>query len=275
MSGRIRTVKPEWLDDERLALASSDARVLSIALILLSDDFGNGRASLPLLAGRVFPGKLLETLESALAELTGWFVELYSADGQQYFHIRNWTKHQKVDKPGKPRVPAPFGTVANPPEAPEKVRGALAPDLDLDHDQERRSDDQEPTGKRAAEPAPAPAVTPAPAEVNWDERETPCPLDLVDKLKASGVHVQLAEGLKADVESVLEELREFVSYWTVGAGTGKRCRHWPAKARERVRQRAREGLLKPPGAITHQTERGKSRVDAVVEQVLAEAGGRR
>lgn len=273
MSGRIRTVKPEWLDDERLALASSDARVLSIALILLADDFGNGRASLPLLAGRVFPGKILETLESALAELTGWFVELYSADGQQYFHIRNWTKHQKVDKPGKPRVPAPFGTVANPPEAPEKVRGALAPDLDLDldldHDQERRSDDRE----RAAQPAPAPAAS-AP-EVNWDERETPCPLDLVDKLKATGVHVRLADALKVDVESVLEELREFVSYWTIGKGQGMRKRHWPAEARERVRRRAGEGLLKPPGAITHQTERGKSRVDAVVEQVLAEAGGRR
>lgn len=273
-------MKPEWLDDERLALASSDARVLSIALILLADDFGNGRASLPLLAGRVFPGKVLETLESALAELADWFVELYSADGQQYFHIRNWSKHQKVDKPGKPRVPAPFGAPAKVPEAPAKVPGSLAPDLDLDLDldHEHRSDDQD--RERAAKPAQAPAPPPV-AEVSWDEREISCPLDLVDKLKASGVHVQLAEALKVDVVSVVAELQEFVSYWTIGAGMGQRHRHWPRKARERVRKRALEGLLMAPGAVEHaehagqQTARGKARVDAVVEQVLAESGGKR
>jgi hypothetical protein len=110
MSGRIRTVKPEWLEDELLALASSDARVLSIALMLLADDYGNGRANVVLLAGQAFPGKVLETTASALAELVKIrFVALYEVDGQRYFTIRNWAKHQRVDKPGKPRVPGPSG----------------------------------------------------------------------------------------------------------------------------------------------------------------------
>ena len=43
MAGRIRSIKPEWLEDERMVMASSDARVLSIALILMADDYGNGR----------------------------------------------------------------------------------------------------------------------------------------------------------------------------------------------------------------------------------------
>jgi hypothetical protein len=108
VSGRIRTVKPEWLEDELLALASSDARVLSIALMLLADDYGNGRANVVLLAGQAFPGKVLQTTASALAELVKIrFVALYEVDGQRYFTIRNWAKHQRVDKPGKPRVPAP------------------------------------------------------------------------------------------------------------------------------------------------------------------------
>lgn len=133
MSRRIRTIKPEWLEDERLALASSEARVLSIALIILADDYGNGRANQTMLAGQVFPGKILETLAKALEELrTLKFVVLYEVDGQHYFHIRNWERHQKVDKPGRPKVPvfsakyAPVEkvreSVANPPEGPEKIR---------------------------------------------------------------------------------------------------------------------------------------------------------
>jgi hypothetical protein len=111
MSGRIRTVKPEWLEDELLALASSDARVLSIALMLLADDHGRGRANPVMLAGQVFPGKPLETLSKALEELkVARYVIAYEVDGQSYFAIRNWEKHQKVDKPGKERVPAPSGS---------------------------------------------------------------------------------------------------------------------------------------------------------------------
>jgi hypothetical protein len=108
MSGRIRTIKPEWLEDELLALASSDARVLSIALILLADDYGNGRGNPVQLAGQVFAGKPLETLAKALEELRAIrFVLLYEVDGQRYFSIRKWDEHQRVDKPGKPRVPGP------------------------------------------------------------------------------------------------------------------------------------------------------------------------
>jgi hypothetical protein len=126
VSGRIRSIKPEWLDDEKLALASSDARTLSIALILLADDYGNGRSNRVMLAGRVFPGKVLETLENALAELADWFVTLYEVDGQSYFSLPNWDKHQKVDKPGKPRVPGPSGTIEKVPETLEKPPATVA-----------------------------------------------------------------------------------------------------------------------------------------------------
>lgn len=108
MSGRIRSVKPEWLEDERLALASDAARTLSIALILLADDYGNGRANTVQLTGRVFPGKPPEHLANALEELLSIdYVRLYEVDGQRYFSIRNWSKHQRVDKPGKEKVPPP------------------------------------------------------------------------------------------------------------------------------------------------------------------------
>jgi len=108
VSRRIRTIKPEWLEDELLALASSDARVLSIALILIADDYGNGRANSVQLAGQVFPGKSMEICSNAVAELVRInFVSLYEVDGQRYFSIRNWRKHQKIDRPGKNKVPLP------------------------------------------------------------------------------------------------------------------------------------------------------------------------
>jgi hypothetical protein len=129
---RIRSIKPEWLDDENIVQVSSDARVLSIALILLADDYGNGRAAPVLLAGRVFPGKVLETLANALEELANIrFVQLYERDGQRYFAIRNWGRHQRVDKPGRAQVPGPLAnireTAANFREAPSTSQEIPAP----------------------------------------------------------------------------------------------------------------------------------------------------
>jgi len=119
MSGRIRTVKPEWLEDELVAGASDAGRVLSIALILMADDYGCGRASIANLAAEAWRFELerddganaretLAKVSRALREmLDAKFVVLYEVGRQRYFWIRNWSKHQRVDKPGKPRVPGP------------------------------------------------------------------------------------------------------------------------------------------------------------------------
>ena len=55
MAGRIRTLKPEWLENESLGGCSDAARVLSAGLVLLADDFGNGRGAPGFLAGQVWP----------------------------------------------------------------------------------------------------------------------------------------------------------------------------------------------------------------------------
>jgi len=105
---RIRSIKPEWLDDELMVTASPEARTLSVALILLADDFGNGRAGRVWLAARVFPGRAVELIDVALHELVSMrYVLLYDVDGQTYYAVRNWEKHQRVDKPGLPKVPGP------------------------------------------------------------------------------------------------------------------------------------------------------------------------
>ena len=145
MAGRIRTIKPEWLEDE-IALQDSDTRVASIGLILLADDHGRGRANEVILGSAIFPGSH-EKIRETLARLSRLgFLSLYEVRGQVYFQIMNWARHQRVDKPGKPRVPCfceQFHTVS---ECPGNVPGSLGnipPTLATDH--VPTTDDRRPT----------------------------------------------------------------------------------------------------------------------------------
>ena len=108
------------MEDERLAIASSDARTLSICCMLMADDYGNGRVG-PVAAARCFPAAP-HLFRPALDELAGLrFVELYEVNGQDYYHIRRWD-HQRVDKPGKPHCPSPPVVPAKVPGSPANIR---------------------------------------------------------------------------------------------------------------------------------------------------------
>jgi hypothetical protein len=149
-------VKPEWLDDEKIASCSDPARVLSIALILLADDHGNGRANSTLLRNRVWGfAEPSRDIRESLAELSSsGFVRYFTVNGETYYSIRNWKRHQRVDKAGKPHYPSPdtegavyvSGTSLissgksreSDARVPGESQDGLAPDLedDLDHDLE-------------------------------------------------------------------------------------------------------------------------------------------
>lgn len=110
--GRIRSLKPEILEDERTAGLSMPAFRLFIGSILIADDHGGLRANAAQLAGAVYWATDLENkeaiAEAALAELAeAGLLVIYQVRGQRYAAIRNWAKHQRVDRPGRPRVPQP------------------------------------------------------------------------------------------------------------------------------------------------------------------------
>lgn len=158
MAGRIRTLKPEWIENERLGSCSDGARVLSAALILLADDYGNGRAAHGFLLGHVWPydpdvQKAKAKLVDALAELVEiGYVTLYRVGAQNFFHLPGWTKHQYVKNPSSPRVPGleagaivEFGRPST--DTGEVLRRlspdsteSLTPDRDRDHDREKDRD---------------------------------------------------------------------------------------------------------------------------------------
>lgn len=127
MSGRIRTIKPELLEDAVTAGLSDTAFRIFIAAILLADDYGCLRFESAWLQGQVFWARSVDpsTFAKALSELSP-LVNEYSVNGQRYGAIRNWSKHQRVSHPGKPRVPGPPESL--PPSSGES-RETRVPDL--------------------------------------------------------------------------------------------------------------------------------------------------
>lgn len=154
VGGRIRTLKPELLEDARVAMLSSNAFRLYVGCILLSDDYGNLRTDPAYLGGAIFWHQLgsgavgYDHVRAAIAELLSvpeghpsGLLCGYRVRGQDYGHIVGWSKHQRVDHPGAPRVPGPnaaesrsndsalLQTLAN---GSRMARETLAPDPDPD-----------------------------------------------------------------------------------------------------------------------------------------------
>lgn len=99
---RIRSVKPEFWDDQELAeRVSRDARLLYIGLWNLADEHGRLRGDVRFIRGRVFPydddlsiadvGELLNELA-----VVGKLVQYRTATGT-YIYLPNLGKHQRLE----------------------------------------------------------------------------------------------------------------------------------------------------------------------------------
>lgn len=175
---RIRTVKPEMLDDEKVAALPHLAWRLFVSLIMTADDYGNQHGA----PGKIRGSALWATdatdrdTREALARLSrDSLVALYTVRGQAYVSIVGWSKHQRVDKPGRPIVPGPEQADSHTSEdsrdsreTPANPREPLATDRDQDQDQEGE-------GERAAAPPlsllPLDPPKPDPIASLWAEQE--------------------------------------------------------------------------------------------------------
>jgi hypothetical protein len=105
---RIRSAKPELLEDEKAGPLPHDTWRLFVSTWLLADDYGNLRASPLLIHGAVFWAHHDADVARMLRELgEAGMLTFYTVRGQRYAHINGWEKHQKVDHPGKPLCPGP------------------------------------------------------------------------------------------------------------------------------------------------------------------------
>jgi hypothetical protein len=106
---RIRCIKPEFWQSESLSRVSRDARLLFVGLFSACDDSGRTRAASRFLASLLFPYD-----EDVPKRIDGWLAELekegcirrYIVDGNSYLEVPKWLSHQKIDKPGKSKIPA-------------------------------------------------------------------------------------------------------------------------------------------------------------------------
>jgi hypothetical protein len=181
--GRIRTIKPEFPHSESMGAVSRDARLLFLLLLTVADDSGRTRGALRLLASLLFPYD-----DDAPPKIGDWIAELeeqgcvvrYEVDGSAYLQIRNWAKHQKIDKPTASRIP-PLA------ESSPSPRRALADDSSLDLGS--RTMDQVPERARAdarpdsvggaspetePDPEPPPSRAPVPDRAKPPSRPPPC-----------------------------------------------------------------------------------------------------
>ena len=107
---RNRLIKKEFFRDEKVGELCPEARLLFISLWIQADDSGHGRSDARLLAAEAFPydGRSAEQIEEWLQHIAKLeMIELYEVDGQRYYKIPNWKKHQTINNPSEFRYPRP------------------------------------------------------------------------------------------------------------------------------------------------------------------------
>lgn len=103
---RIRSIKPEFWSDETITECSLSARLLFIGIWNFADDAGNLDRSAKQIKARVFPVDNVDC-DPLIAELIahGLLIE-YSVSDRKYLHIPGFAKHQVINRPSAPVVPA-------------------------------------------------------------------------------------------------------------------------------------------------------------------------
>lgn len=153
---RIRTIKPEFWSDEKVAPLDPLTRLVYLALISLADDGGRLIDNLKTLDGQIFPSTedscavALETLASISR-----IIRYVSRSGQCLIQIAKWEDHQRVDHPNKHVLPAPPKTTAGQPPTTSGV-APKPPSHSRDPREDRASISREP---RATTLVPVPVPT--------------------------------------------------------------------------------------------------------------------
>lgn len=110
---RIRTIKPEFWEDETVGKLSRDARLLFIACFNLADDKGRLRWSPAYVRSSAFmfdDDLTLADVEKLMTELTDLnLVRAYTAGkgGQWLAVVVNFLKHQVINRPSPSQLPPP------------------------------------------------------------------------------------------------------------------------------------------------------------------------
>lgn len=110
---RIRSIKPEfWRSSDISGLAIED-RLLFIGMWSYVDDNGVGLDKLSAITADLFADDLERDPSDTFARVSRGLQHLsasgrivrYTVESVDYLSITNWSKHQRIDRPGKARLP--------------------------------------------------------------------------------------------------------------------------------------------------------------------------
>lgn len=121
---RIRSIKPEFWQDELIASLPMEVRLLYIGLWTMADDGGRFRANPRFVRSQVFPYDPDVDVSAGLEKLHEiGRVQLYEAEGQSFGWVRNFARHQRIDKPKASVLPKP-PPLEESPTNPRHIRDA-------------------------------------------------------------------------------------------------------------------------------------------------------
>lgn len=110
---RIRSIKPEFWKSQSIAQFDFFTRLLFIGLWSYVDDNGVGIDHHRLVTAELFPleedfASVSRQVHEGLASLAAaGRIRRYTVGGKAYLAIVNWSEHQRIDRPNKPRYPEP------------------------------------------------------------------------------------------------------------------------------------------------------------------------
>ena len=133
---RTRSIKPEFWDDEKLTSVSRDARLTFIGMWNHSDDYAVVKGHPLWLKNKIFPYDEIKP-----AEFQRWLQELeninciipYEANGEKYYYIRTFGKHQTINRPSQVKNPPPPHTLI---EDSVSITGALSAETETETETE-------------------------------------------------------------------------------------------------------------------------------------------
>jgi hypothetical protein len=109
---RIRTLKPELWQHEKIGRLSRDERLLFIVLITQADDDGRLRELPRAIIGDGYPHDRISErqVEKWLAALERErLIVRYGCGRERFIALRGWQKHQRIDRYRPSTLPAPDG----------------------------------------------------------------------------------------------------------------------------------------------------------------------
>src|SRR4051812_34796651 len=112
---RIRTIKPSFWTDDKVAGLTRDQRLLAVGLISFADDDGRFVGAVSAISGYVFPHDDLPSTTVRRwrdAVVKAGLIQMYTVDGRDYGWFPNWHKHQVINRPQQSTIPPP-------PDAPD------------------------------------------------------------------------------------------------------------------------------------------------------------